>query len=177
MPDRFQLAFIIPLATKPDQCANAITPNDMHSDASCAWAGALLLGGGWWAIVWGTLRPPCSSQPSSLTPSGTAVFLMSFSLHLQVCWHKVTGRKFFIFAQLLGWGVPVIILTETLYFSGVSYRFGTTCQSNHGQSLAGFWIPALTFGGVTLVIQFITYADAWHDATTGLTWPQHRLLR
>ncbi|KAJ5183146.1 hypothetical protein N7492_000762 [Penicillium capsulatum] len=30
-----QIAFIIPLGAKPNQCHNAITPNDMYSDLSC----------------------------------------------------------------------------------------------------------------------------------------------
>lgn len=50
-----QLAFIIPLGTKPEQCYNEITPNDMHSSLSCAFTGALLLFGGWMVIVWSML--------------------------------------------------------------------------------------------------------------------------
>lgn len=38
-----QLGFIIPLAAKPDQCYNTITPNDMHSSKVCGVSGAFLL--------------------------------------------------------------------------------------------------------------------------------------
>ncbi|KAJ5739636.1 hypothetical protein N7533_012420 [Penicillium manginii] len=42
-----EIAFIIPLGAKPKQCYNAITPNDMYTDLSCAFSGAFLLFGGW----------------------------------------------------------------------------------------------------------------------------------
>jgi hypothetical protein len=51
-----QIAFIIPLGVKPDQCHNQITPNDMHSSLSCAFTGALLLFGGWMVVVWSMLE-------------------------------------------------------------------------------------------------------------------------
>lgn len=50
-----QIAFIIPLGVKPDQCYNQITPNDMHSSLSCAFTGSLLLLGGWMVVVWSML--------------------------------------------------------------------------------------------------------------------------
>lgn len=49
-----QLGFIIPLGANPDQCHDAITPNDMRSDLTCAFSGAFLLVGGFASIVWGT---------------------------------------------------------------------------------------------------------------------------
>lgn len=49
------IAFIIPLSTKPDLCYDDITPNNMHSDLSCAWSGALLLAGGMGVAVWSKL--------------------------------------------------------------------------------------------------------------------------
>lgn len=48
------MGFIVPLAAKPDQCHDSITPNDMYSDLACAFSGACLLTGGFAAIVWGT---------------------------------------------------------------------------------------------------------------------------
>ena len=44
---------MIPLGSKPDQCHDAITPNDMHSDLSCAFSGSLLAFGGFAAVMWG----------------------------------------------------------------------------------------------------------------------------
>ena len=48
-----QLGFVVPLAARPQQCHDAITPNDMYSDLTCAFSGAFLLFGGFAAIVWG----------------------------------------------------------------------------------------------------------------------------
>ena len=47
-----QLAFIIPLGTKPNQCHDAVTPNDLHSDAACAVSGVLLEAGAMAGTVW-----------------------------------------------------------------------------------------------------------------------------
>ena len=47
-----QLGFIIPLGANPEQCHDAITPNDMYSDLTCAFSGAFLLFGGFSAISW-----------------------------------------------------------------------------------------------------------------------------
>jgi len=46
------IAFIIPLGTKPDECFNEITPDNMHTDMSCAWTGALFSLGFMGAVVW-----------------------------------------------------------------------------------------------------------------------------
>ena len=42
----------MPLAIKPAECADLITPHDMHTDLTCAWSGSFLLGGGLIANVW-----------------------------------------------------------------------------------------------------------------------------
>lgn len=57
-----ELAFVIPLGTKPSSCYNDITPNDMHSDLSCAWSGALLEAGALAATVWSKSRPAMISR-------------------------------------------------------------------------------------------------------------------
>lgn len=85
------------------------------------------------------------------------VFLRSLSLHLQICWQVLVGRTFMIFAQVAGWGVPIIGLVLALVFSGVSFRFGATCHINHQNSLADFWIPLLVFAGLTVIITFATF--------------------
>lgn len=53
LADHRKLGFIIPLGAQPDQCHDAITPNDMYSDLTCAFSGACLLAGGFAAISWG----------------------------------------------------------------------------------------------------------------------------
>ncbi|PFH56672.1 hypothetical protein XA68_16171 [Ophiocordyceps unilateralis] len=131
------LGFIIPLAAQPDQCFDKITPHDMHSSKVCGASGTLLLLGGWCGVMWS--------------------FLRSFSLHLQICWQVIVGRNFMIFAQVTGWGVPVVGIILALVFSGVSFRFGATCHINHPNSLADLWIPLLVFAAATVVITFATF--------------------
>ncbi|KAI0879491.1 hypothetical protein GGS24DRAFT_511952 [Hypoxylon argillaceum] len=131
------LGFIIPLAGKPDECYNEITPHGQDSSSICAASGAFLLVGGWGGIMW--------------------IFLRALSLHLQICWQMVVGRNYMWFSQALGWGIPIVGLVLLLVFSGVSFRFGQTCHINHENSLADFWIPLLIFAGLTVVIQFATF--------------------
>ncbi|OTB02093.1 hypothetical protein M426DRAFT_74790 [Hypoxylon sp. CI-4A] len=131
------LGFIIPLAAKPEQCFNEITPHGMDTSSVCAASGAFLLAGGWAGIMW--------------------IFLRALSLHLQICWQLVVGRNYMWFSQVLGWGIPIIGLVILLVFSGVSFRFGATCHINHENSLADFWIPLLVFAGLTVIIQFSTF--------------------
>ncbi|MCJ1306585.1 hypothetical protein MMC25_000228 [Agyrium rufum] len=130
------LAFIIPLASKPDQCYDAITPNDMFSDLKCAFSGSFLIFGGFAAVTW--------------------VLIRSLSLHLQICWQVIVGKRFFIFSMLAGWGLPAISLALSLSLTGVSYRFGNVCHINHAKSVGTFWGPILAFAILTFVIQFVT---------------------
>ena len=132
--DDRQLGFIIPLGAKPTQCFNAITPNDMNSSKTCALSGSFLLFGGFCGVMW--------------------VFLRAVALHLQICWQVVIGKTFMYGALATGWGIPAIILTLLLVFSGVSFRFGDTCHINHTNS---FWVPLLVFAGTTVVVQFATF--------------------
>ena len=78
------------------------------------------------------------------------------SLHLQICWQLVTGRKFFILAQLAGWGIPAIFVAVSLAVTGVSFRFGDTCHINHAHALSVFWAPLLTCAAAAIIIQFAT---------------------
>ncbi|KAL8755290.1 MAG: hypothetical protein Q9199_003756 [Rusavskia elegans] len=131
-----QLGFIIPLGAQPEQCHDAITPNDMSSDLMCAFSGACLLAGGFAAISWG--------------------FLRSLSIHLQICWQVVPGRKFFWSSLLAGWGIPILFASIALARTGVSYRFGDTCHINHNKALQDYWGPLLAFAAVSTILQFAT---------------------
>ncbi|KAL8682425.1 MAG: hypothetical protein Q9186_001546 [Xanthomendoza sp. 1 TL-2023] len=131
-----QLGFIIPLGAQPEQCHDAITPNDMISDLTCAFSGACLLAGGFAAISWG--------------------FLRSLSIHLQICWQVVPGRKFFWSSLLAGWGLPILFGSVALARTGVSYRFGDTCHINHDKALQDYWGPLLAFATVSTILQFAT---------------------
>ncbi|KAF6230073.1 hypothetical protein HO133_004412 [Letharia lupina] len=132
-----QLGFIIPLGVEPEQCYDAITPNDMYSDMTCAFSGAFLLFGGFAAILWG--------------------FLRSLSIHLQICWQVVTGKKFFWSSLIAGWGLPGLFLAITLPLTGTSYRFGNTCHINHTKAVQDYWGPLLAFAAISTILQFATF--------------------
>ncbi|KAK8049715.1 hypothetical protein PG994_011445 [Apiospora phragmitis] len=101
------LGFIIPLAGKPEQCFNAITPHGMDSSSMCAASGAFLIGGGWAGVMW--------------------VFLRSLSLHLQICWQTVVGRSFMWLSQvnsLADFWIPLLVfagLTVIIQFATFGY--------------------------------------------------------
>lgn len=131
-----EMAFLIPLASKPNVCFNEITPNDMRSDLSCAFSGAFLIFGGWAVVLW--------------------VFWRALALHLQICWEVATGNLFFWVTLIVGWLIPAAGVTLTLSLTGVSYRFGNVCHINHKLGLEDFWGPLLAFATLALVLQFIT---------------------
>lgn len=79
-------------------------------------------------------------------------------MHLQICWDIIPGRKFFWFAQVFGWAVSVVLLSTEISMSGVSFRFGDYCHVNHMKSLETLWGPLLGFAGISLVLQFATFA-------------------
>lgn len=61
------LAFVIPLGTDPDTCQDAITPNNWHTDASCAVTGSLLILGTTGAAFWSEPTPALSNSYRPLT--------------------------------------------------------------------------------------------------------------
>ncbi|RAK80953.1 protein gprM [Aspergillus fijiensis CBS 313.89] len=137
-----EIAFIIPLGIKPEQCFNAITPNDMYSDVACAFTGSLLLFGGWVAVSWS--------------------FIRTLAFHLQVCWEVMLGTKFMWGAFIFGWGIPIIGLTVMLCLTGVSYRFGGTCHINVHNSNRDYWAPVVAFAAAALVLQLATMLYCIH---------------
>ncbi|SMR48088.1 unnamed protein product [Zymoseptoria tritici ST99CH_1E4] len=48
------IAFVIPLASRPDYCYNVITPRDMYSSTQCGFSGAFFIAGTLTATTWGT---------------------------------------------------------------------------------------------------------------------------
>lgn len=66
------------------------------------------------------------------------------------------GRKFMIGAFICGFGIPIIIQTIMLIYTGVSYRFGGTCHINVKDSTKTYWYPLLAFAAAALVLQFGT---------------------
>ncbi|KKK26811.1 hypothetical protein ARAM_002370 [Aspergillus rambellii] len=137
-----QIAFIIPLGVKPEQCHNIITPNDMYSSLSCAFTGAMLLFGGWVVVVWS--------------------FIRTIAFHLQVCWEVIIGTKFMWGSFICGWGIPIIGTIVMLTLTGVSYRFGEVCHINIQSSLHDYWIPIMIFATAALFVQFATMGYCVH---------------
>ncbi|KAE8382706.1 hypothetical protein BDV26DRAFT_223693 [Aspergillus bertholletiae] len=137
-----ELAFIIPLGAKPDQCYNQITPNDMYSNLSCAWSGTLLLFGGWGVVSFSLIR--------------------TLAFHLQVCWEVILGNKFMWGAFICGWGIPGIGITVMLLLTGVSFRFGNVCHINVKYGTQDYWAPIMAFAGASLVLQFATLVYCIH---------------
>jgi uncharacterized BrkB/YihY/UPF0761 family membrane protein len=130
------LGFVIPFGAQPEQCYDEITPNDMYSSLTCAFSGAFLISGGLSIAVW--------------------IFIRALSMHLQICWDVTPGRKFFYWAQGLGWTVAAAFFTTTITITGVSFRFGDVCHVNSEHSMKDFWGPLLAIAGGAMVIQFAT---------------------
>lgn len=84
------------------------------------------------------------------------VFVRALSMHLQICWDIVPGRKFFYFSQALGWGVPAAIFAATITVTGVSFRFGNACHVNHEKSMQSFWGWLLAIAAAAVVMQLST---------------------
>lgn len=47
-----EVSFLVPLGTNPEECFDAVTPNDFRTSGSCAVSGALLELGSMGAVVW-----------------------------------------------------------------------------------------------------------------------------
>ncbi|KAL3481664.1 hypothetical protein BJX99DRAFT_129774 [Aspergillus californicus] len=137
-----QIAFIIPLGTKPDQCYNAITPRDMYDSLSCAFTGSMLLFGGWVVVIFS--------------------FIRTIAFHLQVCWEVILGPKFMWGSFICGLAVPIIGTSIMLVLTGVSFRFGDVCHINIDKSLQDYWVPLIAFSGASLIIQFTTMGYCIH---------------
>src|SRR6266487_5365666 len=66
-----QLSFIVPLGSRPKECFDEITPHDMRSDLSCASSGALIIFGGWSAVIWSMLPAKTLAHPPPFEASIT----------------------------------------------------------------------------------------------------------
>ncbi|KAF2270635.1 hypothetical protein CC78DRAFT_137986 [Lojkania enalia] len=148
------LGFVVPFGTKPPQCYDEITPNDMFSNLTCAFSGAFLIAGGLSMAVW--------------------IFIRALSMHLQICWDVMPGKRFFYWAQGLGWAVAATFFTVTITITGVSFRFGDVCHVNSEKSMEDFWGPLLAIAGAAMVVQLSTFAycikvyikNMWSDDKT-----------
>ncbi|KAF2118477.1 hypothetical protein BDV96DRAFT_488755 [Lophiotrema nucula] len=132
------LGFVVPFGARPPQCYDEITPNDMFSNLTCAFSGAFLIAGGLSMAVW--------------------IFIRALSMHLQICWDVMPGKRFFYWAQGLGWAVAATFFTVTITVTGVSFRFGDVCHVNSENSMKDFWGPLLAIAGAAMLIQLATFA-------------------
>ena len=95
-------------------------------------------------------------------------------MHLQICWDVMPGKRFFYWAQGLGWTVAAGFFTATITVTGVSFRFGDVCHVNAAHSLADFWGPLLAIAGAATLLQLGTFAycikvylqSMWNDDKT-----------
>ncbi|KAF2197238.1 hypothetical protein GQ43DRAFT_216772 [Delitschia confertaspora ATCC 74209] len=148
------LGFVVPFASRPDVCYDEITPNDMFSNLTCAFSGAFIVAGAITTGVW--------------------IFIRALSMHLQICWDVMPGKRFFYTAQGVGWGLVAIFFTVTMTFTGVSFRFGDVCHVNATDSMKDFWGPLLAVAGAATVVQLATFAycikvyikNMWSDDKT-----------
>jgi hypothetical protein len=144
---------VIPLGASPEQCYNEITPNDMYSSLACAFSGAFLIAGGLSIAVWSKCLLRTTAKDFT---DIVKVFIRALSMHLQICWDVTPGKKFFYWAQGLGWSVAATFFTITITITGVSFRFGDVCHVNSANSMSDFWGPLLAIAGAAMVIQVAT---------------------
>lgn len=85
------------------------------------------------------------------------IFIRALSMHLQICWDVTPGKKFFYWAQGLGWSVAATFFTITITITGVSFRFGDVCHVNAAHSMPDFWGPLLAIAGAAMLIQIATF--------------------
>jgi hypothetical protein len=117
-------------------CYDAITPNDMYSDLSCAFSGAFILWGGMASVVW--------------------VLSRSFWTHLRVCWDISESRLFVMASHMFGWGVPTILTAICMKYTGVSYRLAIICLPNDKHTFATFFGWIIAFAGLAFALQITT---------------------
>jgi hypothetical protein len=84
------------------------------------------------------------------------VFIRALSMHLQICWDVMPGKKFFYWSQALGWSIAATFFTVTITVTGVSFRFGDVCHVNSPNSVKDFWGPLLVISGGATLIQLAT---------------------
>lgn len=117
-------------------CYNDITPNDMYSDLSCAFSGALLLWGGMASVTW--------------------VLSRSLWTHLRVCWDISESRLFLIASHVFGWGAPIIFTAVCMKYTGVSYRLTIVCLPNDKHTFATYFGWMIAFASLAFALQLAT---------------------
>ncbi|KAK0941745.1 hypothetical protein LTR29_006636 [Friedmanniomyces endolithicus] len=130
------IAFIIPLGTKPDECFNEITPDNMHTDMSCAWTGALFSLGFMGAVVW--------------------ILLRSIWTALRIVFDFKRTELFKWVSISLGVGLPILFLVIVMPVAGFSYRLYNVCIPNGQAAFNSWFIWLLLFSALSTVILILT---------------------
>lgn len=132
-----ELGFIVPLADKPDQCFDPVTPNGMKSSATCAVGGGFAAFGGLALVSW--------------------VLVRSLFMHLQICWNIIPSGTYYIAANVVVWTTTITLTTAVLAHVGVSFRFGGYCHVNVG-SISTYWAWLVAFAGISFLLQLVTFS-------------------
>ena len=88
------MAFIVPLGSKPNECHDSITPNDIHSDLSCAFSGSFVTYGGFGAVMWGPLSLNLFCDNSNISSFLTLFVTAPPNLLASETWTKILSRRF-----------------------------------------------------------------------------------
>lgn len=131
-----ELGFIVPLARKPPQCYDPVTPNGMHSNGTCAFGGAAIAFGLMGYTGW--------------------VLVRSLFMHLQIVWNITPADISYWAANVVVWSITIALTAAVLAHVGVSFRFGGYCHVNVG-SYSTYWGWILAFGGIALLLQLGTF--------------------
>ncbi|EMC99624.1 hypothetical protein BAUCODRAFT_52233, partial [Baudoinia panamericana UAMH 10762] len=143
------LAFIVPLSTRPHQCRDAITPNNMYTDMSCAWSGALLQAGAMGTAVWILLRSIWTALRIILDFKRTDLF-------------RTVSLAF-------GIGFPALLLAIAMPVTGVSYRLWDVCIPNGTEAFVTWFVWLIVVAGLAGVILIITVGYCvWKFALSAL---------
>jgi hypothetical protein len=86
----------------------------------------------------------------------TIVFLRNVWLHIRICWDKDPGRPFFVGSIIAGILIPAVLLTAVLIKTGVSYRLGQICLTNHENAIVTFWVWLVAFAGMAFILSVVT---------------------
>ncbi|KAH8691976.1 hypothetical protein BGW36DRAFT_410508 [Talaromyces proteolyticus] len=129
------VAYWLPLATKPQQCYDSITPHDWKSDVSCAFTSTFLLFGVWVLVI--------------------SCFFRALSLYLHLRWEKELGKMFMVFSLVVIFVGAAGLLVLAMTLTGASYQIGSICVIDIQRGKGTFWGPLLAIGATTILLQVL----------------------
>lgn len=148
------LAFIIPLGVAPEKCFDGVTPNNMQTDATCAWTGALLEAGAMGIVVWSEMVAPSRIRWS--TDGNITVFLRAAWTVLRAVFDVQRDTAFRRTAIIVGSVLPILLLSITMPLTGVSYRLGDVCLPNNRHASRTWFAWLFILAGLGSILQVWT---------------------